>query len=252
MHSFSKDARPSVGRYVPPGKDLTDYRLEAEPNHITRAVVVQASVDGTDNSRIVQLLQSEIGIALRGVAMIDPEATNLQALNAAGIRALRIQDRTRLGLNELDSLPALARRAAEVDWHIELNTEPARYDTLAAQLATLPGGQRLVLDHIGHVDPTDVAQADALCRLLDTGRVWVKLALTRVSRQDDFGDLAGLVARLASGYPDRCLWGSDWPHVMTEPPLPDIGRMLAFLAGVLSEAQMLACTWTNPSQLYRF
>jgi predicted TIM-barrel fold metal-dependent hydrolase len=253
IHSFDSKGQTSSGSYVPPPKDLGDYLLEARSCHIARAVVVQASVDGTDNSRLVRTLRSASGIEVRGVATIDADTVvNLDELDAAGIRALRIQDRTRLGRNELALLPDVSRRAATMDWHVELNTEPERFDALAEQIQGLPEGQFLVLDHMGHVDPRQAGDLIELCRLLDTGRVWAKLSPTRVSHRDDYRDLAETVSRLASAYPDRCIWGSDWPHVMTEPPLPEIRTMLSFFADVLTGRQFRACMWANPAKLYRF
>lgn len=252
IHSFAKDLQATPGRYAPPCKDLTDYLPEARSCRIARAVVVQASVDGTDNSRLIETLRSAPGIELRGVAMIDPESGPLDAFHAAGVRALRIQDRTRLGRHDLALLPQLARRAAEAGWHVELNTEPERFGVLANRLRDLPTDLAIVLDHIGHVDPAQAGQVSGLCELLDTGRVWVKLAPTRVSRHADYRDLADIVSRIATNYPDRCVWGSDWPHVMTEPPLPEIATMLRFFAETLSPAQWRAVMWSNPERLYGF
>jgi D-galactarolactone isomerase len=253
IHVFDRYGQASTGRYSPPAKDITDYLAEATAGRMERAVVIQASVDGTDNSRLMKVLGSAEGIELRGVVMVDPETKGLEDMAAAGICALRIQDRTRLGRNDLALLPEMSRRAATVDWHVELNTEPERYDTLANLISQLPAGQLLVLDHFGHVDPQNAADLDRLCRLLDTGRVWVKLTPTRVSRRVGYyDDLGGLVRRLADNYPEQCIWGSDWPHVMTEPPLPETAPMLEFMAEVLTAAQFEACLSTNPALLYRF
>ena len=249
IHSFAKTEPPQTGAYVPPARDIRDYMDEAAPLGVRRAVVVQASVDGTDNRRLVEVLGSDGHFALRGVAMIDADA-DLQALRDAGIRATRIQDRARLGDSALDQLPRLANRVAEVGWHIELNTEPRSLDRIAAMLPDLPEGTRLVLDHIGHVDP---AEPDALFRLLDTGRIWTKLSPTRVSADVwHYGDLAGLIERIGTSCPDRIIWGSDWPHVMTPAPLPEIPPMLALCRDALSREAFERCMWGNPGRLYGF
>nr|WP_067293994.1 amidohydrolase family protein [Marinobacterium profundum] len=253
MHVFDRNGAATNARYTPPAKDLSDYLAEATDGRISRAVVIQASVDGTDNSRLVSVLGSATDIELRGVAMIDRDTGGLEELAAAGIRAIRIQDRTRLGRNDLELLPELSRRAAEVGWHVELNTEPQRFDVLAGMVRQLPEGLVLVLDHLGHCNPNVPADLDGLCRLLETGRVWVKLSPTRVSQRiGQYDDLCEMVRRIANGFPDRCVWGSDWPHVMTEPPLPETADMLTFLSNVLSSTQFEACLSTNPAVLYRF
>ena len=255
IHSFAKGVERAGGTYVPPEKDIGDFIAEeAQTNGIGRAVIIQASVDGTDNTALARMVASPPeAIVLRGVAMISTASTDLEALAASGIRAARLQDRGRVGINQLDLLPQVAALAAEVDWHVELNTEPERFDRVAAALEAMPAGQPLVLDHFSHVDPTSEAQVTSLCRLLDSGRIWVKLSPTRVStRPDNHDDLAALVARLVQGWPERCLWGSDWPHVMTPPPVPRLAPMLDLLRHLLPESRLRAVLQDNPAALYRF
>ena len=253
MHVFSHDEVIQSSKYVAPAKDLSDFIVEATTKDIGRAVVIQASIDGTDNSRLLETLLHHDQLSLRGVAMIDEQSGDLETLAHAGVRALRIQDRTRLGINDLDRLPELAAKGAEVDWHVEINTEPARYERLRSLLNTLPAGQSVVLDHFGHCDPFNLEQRIQLCRLLDTGRVWIKLAPTRVSQQvGHYQDLTSIVQTLAGQYTERCLWGSDWPHVMTAEPLPKTTDMLNFYKDVLTTEQFVACFSRNPARLYRF
>lgn len=243
----------AAGVYKPAARSVADYLRETGPTGISRAVIIQASVDGTDNSRLVETLRSSPGLTLRGVATIGAESTGLQAMAAAGVRALRIQDRKRLGRQDLAHLPILATRAAEVDWHVELNTEPERFDALLSMIPSLPSDLTIVLDHIGHVDPHDPKQVETLLRVIETGNVWVKLSPTRVSRDiGRYRDLVNLVRRLVEAHGERCIWGSDWPHVMTEPPLPDMASMLDFMASTLTREQRVDCLVANPERLYRF
>ncbi len=253
MHVFSHHEVIQSSNYVAPAKDLSDFILEATTEDIGRAVVVQASIDGTNNSRLLETLLHHDQLTLRGVAMIDEHSKDLEILANAGVRALRIQDRTRLGINDLERLPQLAAMGAEVDWHVEINTEPARYERLKQLLNELPAGQAVVLDHFGHCAPLNLEQRHQLCRLLDTGRVWIKLAPTRVSQHvGNYKDLTAIVQTLAAGYTERCLWGSDWPHVMTADPLPKTTDMLAFYKNVLTTEQFAACFSHNPAKLYKF
>ncbi|MCE3026692.1 amidohydrolase [Salinicola sp. DM10] len=247
--------------YQPPRKDIADFATEGAVDGIGRAVLIQASIDGTDNRFLLETLQRArlagndhaAPLALRGVVMIDERSEGLAKMADAGVRAIRVQDRARLGHNDLARLPALAARAATQDWHVELNTEPERYAALEALLPSLPGGQALVLDHLGHVTPGASDALSGLYRLLDSGRVWIKLAPTRVSRHvGRYHDLSELVRQLAERYPERCVWGSDWPHVMTSPPLPTSRAMLDFLERVLTPTQRDACLTHNPATLYRF
>jgi len=249
LHSFAKTASPQTGAYLPPARDIRDYMAEAAPLGVRRAVVVQASVDGTDNSRLVEVLGADGPVALRGVAMIDAGA-DLPALQVAGIRATRIQDRTRLGDSALETLPQVARRVAEVGWHVELNTEPRSFDRIAGMVPGLPDGLHLILDHVGHVDPF---APDAILRLLETGRIWVKLSPTRISTDiGRYADLAAMIESIGAAFPDQIIWGSDWPHVMTPDPVPEIPPMLELCREAFSTDTFKRCMWDNPERLYGF
>src|SRR3546814_16502785 len=64
--------------------------------------------------------------------------------------------------------------SAAVGWHIDLNIGPAEFEDVQSYVAQLPEGQLIVLDHMGHIDPSHPADIERLCRLLDSGRVWIK------------------------------------------------------------------------------
>ncbi|MFC0338879.1 D-galactarolactone isomerase [Kushneria avicenniae] len=257
IHVFDHDKAYADARYQPPHKNIDDFISEAAVASIRRAVLIQASIDGTDNHYLIDTLRqaqtAQSPLELRGVVMIDAHTPDLESMAMAGVQGIRVQDRTRLGQHDLKGLPQLAARAANVDWHVELNTEPERYNALEALLPALPEGQSIVLDHFGHVTPGHPEQLAGLYHLLDTGRIWIKLAPTRVSRHvGRYDDLGELTRQLAERYTERCLWGSDWPHVMTAAPLPESTDMLGFLERTLSKAQRQACLHDNPTRLYRF
>lgn len=253
IHVFDKNGQKKATRYTPPAKDLNDYIQERQVEHITRAVLIQASIDGIDNSRLLNTLSSPGQLELRGVVMLDEHSSGLDKMRGQGVRGIRIQDRTRLGLNDLERLPFFSRLAASQGWHLELNTEPQRLNRLGELLRGLPEDQFVVLDHMAHCNPSNPEEIDSLLRLMESGKLWIKLSPTRVSRRiDQYDDLATLVGRLVTSHPDHCIWGSDWPHVMTQPPLPRLPSMINFLAQNLSSAQLNACLRDNPARLYGF
>lgn len=253
IHVFAREGLPSGGAYAPPRKDLHDFVAEAAPCGVRRAVLIQASVDGTDNSRILSTLRGTTGIGLRGVATIAPGRRDLQPLHDAGIRGVRIQNRARIGRSDFGHLPALSRGAAAFGWHLELNTDADRLADLPTIVSRLPEGQSLVLDHIAHIAPDRPDELARLCRLLETGRVWVKLSPTRVSLlPDDYGDLSAILSTLLDGFDARCIWGSDWPHVMTEEPGPGIAKMIEVMRTRATAAQFRRVMWENPARLYDF
>lgn len=253
MHSFSRSQATTVGSYMPPRKDLSDFLQEVTSHHVARAVVVQASVDGTDNSRLAALLRQPNPIELKGVATVELEANHVQQLNDDGVCAIRLQDKPKLAQSQLPDFMDYAGMVAPFGWHIELNTAPASFDALEKLVAQMPHDQILMLDHMAHVNPGNPDHVEQLCHLLSSGRVWTKLSPTRVTRlkeTNNYTDLDRLITRLMTDFPTQCVWGSDWPHVMTPEPLPSYGAMLTYFSGLLGDAQFRDCMWRNAARLY--
>lgn len=223
---------------------------------IERMVIVQASCYGTDNRRTVDAI-AEIGPhRARGVAAIDvdtPDAT-LKELARAGIKAARFVT-TGAGGPAVEQLSAVARKVAPLGWHIEAYMPSRQWAELADVVPGLPTG--LVLDHMGGV-ATNETENDpgfrTVLRFLESERCWVKLCGYRNSVAGyPYADVAPLARRLASLAPDRCVWGSDWPHTVVPGTMPDDGFLLDLLAGwIPDEAQRKRILVDNPARLYGF
>lgn len=124
---------------------------------------------------------------------------------------------------------------------------------LCSGIGRLSGNVRAKLSLGGNNLTKPHEDLNVLLALMETGRVWVKLAPTRVTAvAHRYDDLEAPITRLMAAFPERCLWGSDWPHVMTAPPLPRITPMLDLCRMVLTPAQQTQLFDTNPAQLYRF
>jgi len=253
LHVFNKSKSYANASYVPPLLGIRDFALKASRNDITHAVLVHASVDAEDVSEILSSLQSNVELQLRAVLGAQSRDQDLQRLHALGVRAIRLQDRSRLGPSQLPLMFDQAALAAQVGWHLELNTVPASFDFLHASLARLPRGVRLVLDHIGHVHPEKPQELQSLCRLMETGQVMVKLSLTRLlghNLNNRYESLTDFLQTLVSQFPDQCVWGSDWPHVLTAGEVPDLAEMLTYMREILSPDQLQKCMQLNPEALY--
>jgi len=93
----------------------------------------------------------------------------------------------------------------------------------------------VVLDHFGAVPAAGgVGQPAfrALLRLLDSGRVWVRLSGPMRCTTEDFPypSVTPLARALVAHAPERLLWGSDWPHVnMRGRVMPNDGDLLDLL-----------------------
>jgi predicted TIM-barrel fold metal-dependent hydrolase len=238
---------------------------------VTRFVAVQASFYGSDNTLLMESLDALAGDG-RGVAVIDPLTPKAVLADFAhrGVRGLRLNlYSTAAGreLRQIDGLfTPLAEIAAGMGWHIEVI---AGIDVLLGA-AELLGRARVpvVIDHYGLYGQA-TPQSERGRALLDLFRlpnVWIKLSAPyRVSddplcTQPDPAWLAAIVAAA----PDRCVWGSDWPH---SPPHAQQGhadlqlpyRPLSyttlvddFLTALGHDAAAQAITIDNPARLYGF
>jgi predicted TIM-barrel fold metal-dependent hydrolase len=178
FHVFGETARyPLDARrnYTPVVATLAQYREVMKACGIARAVLVQPSVYGTDNSLLLDALRDG-GTAFRGVVVPRPDIGDdeLAAMHALGVRGIRLNlvNPQVLGV---DAGLALAARMQGHGWHVQVQVAlhaadgPALLERIAEQSAV-----PLVIDHMGR--PAHGAPAPlALLRLLRGGSTWVKL-----------------------------------------------------------------------------
>ncbi|HEY8289460.1 MAG TPA: amidohydrolase family protein [Acetobacteraceae bacterium] len=246
----------SAGRtYSPPEALVPDYLKMAEMLGIQRMVVVQASVSGTDNAVTLDAV-AKFGLhRARAVAVIDDsfnEAT-LRRMHDQGVRGVRFNMVSGNGTPE-DQLESLARRVAPLGWHIQIYAEGDKLAAIAPLLARLP--VEVVIDHSGGVKSelgTAHAQFQALLRLLDSRRAWVKVCHYRASSAGrPWTDVEPNVRALVAAAGERCVWGTDWPHPQMD-PAPEAGVMLDhFFEWVPDAALRQRILVDNPARLYGF
>ena len=273
MHVFEARYPPSPGRtYTPEPAPLAQYRQVAAALRLERAVVVQPSAYGTDNSCTLDAVAA-LGASARAVVGIDPNISDdeLDRLHGRGARGVRVNAASR-GHRDVDEIAGLvtatAKRIARLGWHVQIFTDLAVIEQLAKILRTLP--VPAVIDHMGLAQAAQgPAQRGlgALGELLASGRGWVKLSgAYRVSVQEPhFVDAGAIIRTLIEANPDRCLWGTDWPHVgghghaqSAEAP-PAIYRRLdtaalldQLVAGASDDATVRKVLVDNPAELYGF
>ena len=247
-HSYAADAA-----YRPSPAPL-DRLLAMHGQHgIGRAVLVQVSVHGTDNSLMVDALRQGAG-RFRGVAVVGPAPKEalLAELAAAGVVGLRL-NLAHGGGPGLDGLSRYGALCGELGWHLQLFADGETLPDLARRLDRLRCP--LVLDHFGGV-PASLGQSHPAARaLLDLVRAgaWVKLSGPyRVSAQTrGFEDTIEVGQDLLAAAPDRCLWGTDWPHVASGGAEIALDRLIGLvprMAGSQAEALLV----TNAERLYGF
>lgn len=243
-------------RYEPPLALVEDYLAMASVVGLERMVIVTPSPYGTDNRVTLDAIERFGRHRAVGVAVIDDSFDDaaLKRLADAGIRGLRFNLVSGNG-TPVEQLRALARRIAPLGWHIQVYADGATLAGIAPTLAELPVD--VVVDHIGGVKAdlgTTHPQFQALLRLLDSGRAWVKTCSYRASSKGHpWDDVAPNVRALVAAAPERCVWGTDWPHSSMQPPLPEASTLLdQFFEWVPDAATRQRILVDNPAKLYGF
>ena len=240
----------------PPGIHLQQYNDMHRALGVSRGVVVHSGAHGTDNAVLLDAL-ARSGGRLRGVALIHERMTDdeLGRLAAAGVRGYRANLVSRLGI-QLEEARRLAARVAKLGWHAQFLLDIESFPDLDRQLADFP--IEVVIDHMGRPNTgggTHAPGFQSLIRLLRSGRGWSKLSAPyRTSTQGlPYADIVPYARALVAAAPDRLVWGTDWPHVLVDPPVPNTGDLTDLLTTwVPDEALRKRILVDNPARLYGF
>ena len=242
--------------FTPPDALIPEYLAMLNTLGVERTVVVQASVYGSDNRRTASAVK-ELGLhRARGIAMVDQDVSNetLRALDACGIRGTRFITTVKGGPS-LDNLPGVAGKIAEFGWHIEMYVPRHLWQDLFPVLKTLP--VPVVFDHMGGLS-ADTTNEDpdlkGILALLESGKCWVKLCGYRASLTGHpYVDVTPLARRFVTTAPERCVWGTDWPHTTLTGYMPDDGDLMDLLLDwAPDEATRKKILVDNPAVLYGF
>ncbi len=242
--------------YTPPPAPVDQYLAMLATVGFERSVIVQPSVYGHDNRCTLDAVAT-IGLdRARAVVAIDPGSpmVAIAALHQRGARGVRFMQ----GGNDpafLDSLKTLATHLADLGMHVQLYVRPIVWRQLLPVFEET--GVNIVLDHIAHLTADGDAEAenvDALCAALDRGRTWVKLSQFRGSLTNyPFEDMTPLAARIVAHAPERCVWGTDWPHPNSTVHMPDDGELVDLIADWAPDpALRQRILVDNPAVLYGF
>ncbi|MBI3041839.1 MAG: amidohydrolase family protein [Betaproteobacteria bacterium] len=235
---------------------LAHYRELQKRLGLTRAVIVQPSAYGADNTCTLQAM-ARLGEDARGVAIVDPAASDaeIERLTQLGIRGIRYHMRG--GVLTWDTMPRMAARVAAFGWHVQLQCESREIGEREAMLSKLPCD--LVIDHMGRFDattPADDRSWRVLLRFLATGRCWVKLSgpyYGSKSGPPHYQDKAVIAKALIRAAPERMVWATNWPHPSFKAKFPDEGRLLDLVADwTQDEALRRRILVDNAAALYRF
>lgn len=222
--------------YTPAPAPLDAWHEALRPHGVSRGVVVQPSVYGTDNFVLLEALRQGQG-ALVGVAAVDGSVTDaeLDRLALAGVRGLRMahfdagDPRAMGGFVPLQAFDALEARMLERGLHLQLFTDSRLLRQLAPRL--MRSQVPVVIDHMGRTPArfgAGHAGMQALTRLMRDAPVWVKLSgIANVSDSaPDHDDARAVHEALLGAGPDRLVWGSDWPHTRPSGSRPSTSRLV--------------------------
>jgi 2-pyrone-4,6-dicarboxylate lactonase len=223
-----------------------------------RNVIVQATCHGTDNRALVDALVHSKGRA-RGVAAVGRNVTDaeLRAMHEAGVRGTRFNFVRRLvDFTPREVLAEIAGRIAPLGWHVVVYFEAQDLPELWDFFTTLPA--TVVVDHMGRPDatkPADGPEFELFVRLLrEHPNIWSKVSCPeRLSKSGPptYDDVVPFATRIVETFPDRVLWGTDWPHPNMKSHVPDDGKLVDFLPRIATTPELQRKLLVdNPMRLY--
>lgn len=221
----------------------------------TRVVVVHSVLYGTDNAVTLDTVRRLGPSMARAVALASEDATDehLDRLRQAGAVALRL-NLVHGGVLSWEGAKALAPRLAERGMHLQMLLHADEHlEALADDIAALP--VPVVLDHAGWPRDPTAPGVETMRRLLAQGDAWVKLSGAYRFARPPYAEADELLRGLVEANPERCLWGSDWPHIMLGEGVerPDAGVLLdAFMRAVEGSEHRQRVLVDNPAALYGF
>jgi 2-pyrone-4,6-dicarboxylate lactonase len=228
-------------------------------------VVVQASCHGADNSAMMDALRQSQGKA-RGVATVKRSISDaeLQAMHEVGVRGVRFNFVKRLvDFTPKDELIEIATRIKPLGWHVVIYFEAVDLPELWDFFTTLP--TTVVVDHMGRPDvskPVDGPEFALFLKFMsEHPNVWSKVTCPeRLSvsgpkalngEQNAYRDVVPFARKLVQMFPDRVLWGTDWPHPNLKDHMPDDGLLVDFIAHIAPSAELQhKLLVENPTRLY--
>jgi 2-pyrone-4,6-dicarboxylate lactonase len=244
--------------YTPPDAPLSRFKELQSTLGLERAVLVNASCHGTDNTVILDAIAQSEG-KYRGVANVDGTISDaeLEQLHEGGIRGIRFNFVQHLGgTPDMAEFHRLVNRIRPLGWHVVLHFDAADLLEFEEMLLGLP--VPFIIDHMGRVPTKDGLDQRPFEILLETARMdncWIKICgAERVSSAGPpFTDAVPFGQAILEVCPDRVLWGTDWPHPNIKKHMPNDGDLVDLIPLFMpDESLQQAVLVDNPHRLYGF
>ena len=244
-------------KYWPPDADKHALKRIHDNLGIERAVLVQASCHGTDNSAMIDAIKTSNNKYL-GICMADDSFTekDFQDLNDGGVRGIRFNFVKHLGgAPDLQMMKKVLKRIQPLGWHlvIHVNSEDIiKYEDFFNQI-----DMEIVVDHMGRVSTGGGVKQKAYRILLDfikRDNWWVKISgAERIAIAHPFYDAIPYAQGLLETAPDRVLWGTDYPHPNIKKYMPNDADLLDLVPlFARNEELQKKVLVDNPKRLYGF
>src|SRR5438477_475592 len=241
----------------PPDASVDDYRALQKRIGTTRNLLVQPSTYGTDNRCHLDALAA-FGPTARMVAVVNDSVSTeeLKRMHALGVRGIRF-NLAQAGATTPEMMEPLSRRINDLGWHIQINAPAAKILEVMPILEKVPSP--IVFDHLAHIpEPEGVNHPlfAQVMKLIDKGRAWVKLsgayADTKVG-PPTYADSTVIAQAYAKAAPERCVWGSDWPHPGERDKKPDDALLFDLLLVWAPDEKVCRLILVdNPAVLYDY
>ena len=223
---------------------------------IERCVIVHTATHGFD-LRVTEDALAAKGGSYLGVALLPTmvEDAELRRLDRLGFRGVRYNFMPHLHRDyNFEQVMALTPRLVDVGWHLQIHMDGSLLPDMASGLERSP--VPVVIDHIGRVDAglgLEQAPFQCLLRLMQHDKFWVKVSgCDRITRTGPpYADALPFARKLVSEFPDRVVWGTDWPHPHHKGPIPDDGQLVDIIAEMAPSDELRRKLMVdNPRRLY--
>jgi 2-pyrone-4,6-dicarboxylate lactonase len=223
---------------------------------IERCVIVHTATHGMD-LRVTEDAVAATGGRYLGVALLPSNVgeAELRRLDKLGFRGVRYNFMPHLHESDsIDQVVALTSRLADIGWHLQIHMDGSYIADMGPKLERSP--VPVVIDHIGRVDAGQGLEQPAfqnLLRLMQNPKFWMKVSgLDRITKQGPpYADAIPFARKLVAEFPDRVVWGTDWPHPHHKGPIPDEGQLVDLIAEMAPTDELLRKLMVeNPHRLY--
>jgi len=225
---------------------------------VTKNVIVQATCHGSDNSALLDALETA-GPSARGVVTVNPDVSDLQLgrMNELGVRGVRFNYVRRLADPKPDEYyEQIIAKIAKYGWHVVVYFEAADLEQRLDFFSSIK--VPVVVDHMGRPDVSKDPMGpefDLFRKFMrENSNVWSKVSCPeRLSLVGAplYEDVIPFAKSIVEEFPDRVLWGTDWPHPNIKKDMPDDGHLVDYIPQIAdTELLQTKLLVRNPEALY--